>query len=292
MIITDFAPAKINLSLLVTGRQPDGYHLLHSLVAFADFGDAVIVDPAGPAQFHVTGPFAGALSRYQDQNLVLSARDSWAAAMGVSLDWAITLVKNLPVASGIGGGSADAAAMLRILTQYWPETHQLVDIAAIALSLGADVPVCMERQTCWMYGIGEQIMPAPGLFAWPLLLVNPGIPVSTPRVFAHRQGPFSQLDPADMTLPHRMREQMAWLATAQNDLTEAASALVPEIAALLQIMANHQGIFTARMSGSGATCFALGKNHQAIAKLAAELSNRYPDYWIQTGQLIGESLPV
>ncbi|MFC3629108.1 4-(cytidine 5'-diphospho)-2-C-methyl-D-erythritol kinase [Paracoccus angustae] len=236
--VTEAAPAKLNLALHVTGRRADGYHLLDSLVAFAGVGDVVTLEP-GPLSLRIEGPFAAGLSC--DDNLCLRA------ARLAGADAAITLTKNLPVASGIGGGSADAAAVLRGLSRMG---HPL---PARAERLGADVPVCLASNPARMQGAGEILTPLPPLPAIPLVLVNPGVAVPTPRVFAamdRRDNPALPpiprfAGPADLT---------AWLAGTRNDLEPAALTIAPVIGQVLDAL-RATGAAFARMSGSGATCF-------------------------------------
>jgi 4-diphosphocytidyl-2-C-methyl-D-erythritol kinase len=274
------APAKVNLYLRVTGRRADGYHLLDSLAVFAPAADLLCaeLDEAGP-RLELRGPFAPALACDPD-NLVLRAARLLAETAGVAPPRArLVLDKRLPVASGIGGGSADAAAALRLLARLW-------DVAMppdLAPRLGADVPVCLAApRPARMGGIGERLGPAPHLPPFGLLLANPGVAVSTPSVFrarAVRADGFSE--PAALPLAWPSAAAMAAdLAPLGNDLEAPAIALCPAIADALAWLRARPGCLLARMSGSGATCFGLfadGGEAEAGAKGAP------PGWWADGG---------
>jgi 4-diphosphocytidyl-2-C-methyl-D-erythritol kinase len=270
------APAKVNLYLRVIGRRADGYHLLDSLAVFSAIGDQLSVQPADKLSLTLAGPFGAALNAEPD-NLVLKAARALAAQAGIQANAHLTLDKHLPVASGIGGGSADAAAALRLLCRFWNLTPPPDALMEIAASLGADVPVCLAGNPARMGGIGELLEPAPHLPPYGLLLVNPGIAVSTVAVFRARTGCFST--PAK--LPDRWInavDMAAGLANLGNDLQAAASALCPEIAQVLSAIAATQGCRLAQMSGSGATCFGLFDD-TATAQMA-ENSLARPAWWV------------
>ena len=278
----EFAPAKVNLALHVCGRRADGYHLLDSLVVFADMGDVVRAEPAEALTLDVTGPFGAALAGEAD-NLVLRAARALAAAAGVAAQARITLEKHLPVASGIGGGSADAAAALRVLARLWNVPAANADLA---LRLGADVPVCLAGKAARMGGIGEVLAPAPVLPTCGLLLVNPGVAVATPAVFKARTGAFSP--PLD--LPGAWADAAAMaadLARLGNDLEAPAVALAPAIGAVLAALRALPGVLLARMSGSGATCFALFASAGEAATAAARVARA--GWWCWGGALRTEA---
>ena len=195
-LLERLAPAKVNLTLQVLGRREDGYHLLESLVVFADYGDRLTFAGAGSLSLSLSGPFAGALGGEEhEKNLVLRAARGLAASCGCRGEAAITLEKNLPLGAGLGGGSADAAAALHGLCELWdlrPDPKTLYDLA---LALGADVPACLNGKPCLMGGIGETLEAAPALPPFAFLLVNPGVALSTPAVFAARRGSFSEPAP-------------------------------------------------------------------------------------------------
>jgi len=264
--LIEVAPAKVNLFLHVIGRRADSYHLLDSLVVFADVGDELQMEPADCLSLGVEGPFAGGLTRGAD-NLVLRAARGLAEAAGIAPRGRLTLRKNLPVASGIGGGSADAAAALRLLCRAWRIAADPGLLARLAERLGADVPVCLAGRASRMGGVGERLEPAPALPACGIALVNPGVAVATADVFRARRGAWS----APAELPARWPDAAAMaadLARQRNNLEPAAVALQPAIADVLASLAATPGCLLARMSGSGATCFGLYASTQAAARAA------------------------
>jgi 4-diphosphocytidyl-2-C-methyl-D-erythritol kinase len=263
------APAKLNLTLHVVGRRADGYHLLDGLVAFADIGDVVEARPADRLSLEVTGPFAGAI---EGENLVLKA----ARLLGEGRGAALRLEKHLPVASGIGGGSSDAAAALLALARLWDVPVS----ASLAARLGADVPVCLGRIPAWLGGVGERLDPAPALPEAGLVLVNPLVPLPTPAVFEARRGAFSS--PSRFSeAPSDPARLAALVAERRNDLTAAAIGLVPAIGDILAALADA---LVARMSGSGATCFGLYENVAAARAAAARVAR--PGWWVAAGRLV------
>jgi len=274
MITKIFAPAKINLALHVTGQRSDGYHLLDSLVAFVDLGDQIIAAPAVQSSLTVTGPFAEGVPA-DGTNLVLKA----AALAGRPM--ALTLDKHLPPASGIGGGSADAAATLRAAARLGIQPVT----ADQALSLGADVPVCLRSKPVRMSGIGEGLTPVvmPALH---LVLVNPRVEVSTPKVFARLERKDNM--PMPDKLP-RWPDTLAfvdWLSTQRNDLERPAVKLVPEIAAALAALALAPKAQMVRMSGSGATCFALFADRLSADAAAAQMAASNPWWWVKSASTL------
>jgi 4-diphosphocytidyl-2-C-methyl-D-erythritol kinase len=278
------APAKLNLYLHVLGRRADGYHVLDSLVAFADIGDEVAAAPARSLSLDIAGPFAPGLAA-DASNLVWRAATALAQRLGRAPDAALTLAKNLPVASGIGGGSSDAAATLRALLALWRAELAPEALHEIAAALGADVPVCLARRTAWLGGIGEEVSPAPLLPPVGLVLANPGIALPTAEVFRRRAGAFSQA--ARFTqAPRDAADLAALLAQRRNDLTAAACAHVPEIGDVLARLAASDGALLARMSGSGATCFALYATRDRAAAAAARIKADRPRWWVAAGKLL------
>jgi len=272
--ITDTAHAKVNLTLHVTGQRDDGYHLLDSLVMFTSLGDEISVTPADELNLTINGPFADELSA-DDDNLVLRAARSFGHSAGAI----ITLTKTLPVASGIGGGSADAAATLRALSQLWG--LPLPD-AATQLALGADVPVCMSPELTRMAGVGEDIArlgPAPML---DILLINPGVAVSTPTVFSGLARKTNPAMPDTMPDPFDTDDWVAWLARQRNDLAAPARATSPVINTVLSELTASEGCQLARMSGSGATCFAIFEDAETRDATAAKIRKVHPDWWVAT----------
>lgn len=262
------------------GRRADGYHLLDSLAVFAEVGDVLRAAPADDLTLQIAGPFAAALAAEPD-NLVLRAARRLAEAAGVAPRARLVLEKCLPVASGIGGGSADAAAALRLLARLWqvppPDT-------ALALPLGADVPVCLAGTAARMAGVGEVLTPAPRLPQCGLVLVNPGVAVATPAVFRARNGAFSP--PLDLPAGWPDAAAMAAdLARLSNDLEAPALALEPAIGAVLAVLRALPGVLLARMSGSGATCFALCDTTDAARATAARVAR--PGWWTWGGAMMG-----
>ena len=280
--LTEAAPAKVNLYLHLTGRRDDGYHLLDSLVAFAEIGDVLRAEPAETLSLRVAGPFAGGVSAESD-NLVLRAARALATEAGVSHGADIVLEKHLPVASGIGGGSADAAAALRLLCRLWGLSPDRAVLARLAGGLGADVPACLFGRTCRMGGIGERLEPVPPLPQCGIVLVNPGIAVATADVFRTRRGAWS----SRATLPAGWANSVAMahdLGPLHNDLEPAAVTLRPVIADVLAALAALPGCLLARMSGSGATCFGLFADRATAGRAVSEM--RQTAWWCWSGSLL------
>lgn len=274
-----FAPAKVNLTLHVTGQRPDGYHLLDSLVAFASIGDRIEAHPADELTLALTGPFASDLHAETD-NLVLRAARLLAPDRGA----AITLKKCLPVASGIGGGSADAAATLRALAALWD--LPLPELGLVS-ALGSDVPVCLEGKPCRMSGVGDQLASIPALPPMDILLVNPRVPVSTPEMFralSHKSNP-----PMASALPNWPTPDAfaQWLGQQRNDLQPPAIASEPVVAEVLSAL-RSVGCLYAGMSGSGATCFGLFPPDRRSVRSAMESQALagHRNWWMAEGQIL------
>ena len=277
--ITRAARAKVNLYLHVTGRRADGYHTLDSLVVFTELADSVTVCPAVGLSLAVDGPFAADLGAARD-NLVWRAAGALAEAAGVPADAEIRLTKRLPVAAGLGGGSADAAAALLAMRQLWGGDG--ADVAALAADLGADVPACLAGVAAFIGGIGEDVTPAPALPAAGLVLVNPGVPLATPRVFAARSGDYSGPE-RFAEPPETAADLAALLGQRRNDLTVAAVGLCPPIGGVLAALEAAPGCRLARMSGSGATCFGLFDDLDAARHGAAAVAR--PGWWVAPTRL-------
>jgi 4-diphosphocytidyl-2-C-methyl-D-erythritol kinase len=288
------APAKINLFLHVGDRRADGYHDLFSLVVFASIGDIIRAVPAPETRLRVSGPHAAGLDA-GPSNLVLKAEAAlrqWAQARGhvvghVDFD----LEKNLPVASGIGGGSSDAAAALHLLAALWGLSVPPDELVRIGRSLGADVPVCLRADATIMSGDGEHLAPAPELPDFAMVLVNPRVAVPTPTVFADlkvRTGAHA------LALPQRfasVRELMVFLDRTANDLASPAKRIAPAIMRVEQALVATPDCLLARMSGSGATCFGIYPDAAAAGRAAAALRARHPDWWIAEAALWPPSKP-
>ena len=285
--VAEAARAKINLFLHVLGRRADGYHTLESLAAFADIGDSLEAQSAESPALALDGPEAGALasSLADGSNLVLRAAERFAAVFPGAHSARFRLVKALPVASGLGGGSADAAAALRALARLndvSPDDPRLMTVAA---ALGADVPVCLRGEAGWMGGVGEELQPLDALPPLPAVLVNPRVPVETRRVFEAlglergQAGPSAPLG----TRPSGFADReilLGFLAARRNDLESVARGIAPEIGDGLNLLDAAPGCRLARMTGSGATCFGLfetaGQAHDASRIIAAER----PEWWV------------
>jgi 4-diphosphocytidyl-2-C-methyl-D-erythritol kinase len=286
--VSQTAAAKVNLALHVTRRREDGYHDLESLIVFADLGDDLAAEPAAEDSLVITGPFSQALGT-GPTNLVLRAtasfRERWPELAPPGL--AMHLTKNLPVAAGIGGGSADAAAALRIMAELATEPVPVAELADLAAGLGADVPACLLSRPLVARGVGEILAPLPDFPALHIVLVNPLIPVVTAEVFrrlrAHDNYPLPAL-PSPLTRPAQLG---LWLAETRNDLQPPAVKLVSEIGLLIEELAETPGCMLARMSGSGATVFGLfgaeGQAHEA----ASTVRKLHPDYWVGAAPLLG-----
>ncbi|WP_404339837.1 4-(cytidine 5'-diphospho)-2-C-methyl-D-erythritol kinase [Sphingomonas sp. MMS12-HWE2-04] len=273
-MMIEIAHAKLNLALHVRARRPDGYHELETLFAFVDHGDVVDVTPAEAPGLTITGPFGAALSGEGD-NLVTRAAARFAEAFGGGAH-AILLDKRLPVASGIGGGSADAAATLRALARLHGVARDDPRLFAIADALGSDVPACLLERTALGRGRGEQLAPVAGIAGTPVLLVNPGVGVSTAAVFERwdgvDRGGIGTGNVLDVALEGR------------NDLEPPARTLAPEIDDVLDALAAQPGVTLARMSGSGATCFALFDSEASCDAAAARVAR--PGWWVQPTRLL------
>ncbi len=296
--IVEAAAAKINLYLHITGKRDDGYHELDSLVAFAEIGDTVTVQPGlarialrgvdlppvGP-RLAISGPFGPALmGESPADNLVIRAAHALAARLGREADAMILLHKILPVASGIGGGSADAAATLRALARLWGQDADPAPLYAVAAGLGADVPVCVAGRSCFFGGVGEILDEAPALPEIHAVLVNPGVPVPTPAVFKARTGGFSA--PARFaTAPADATALAALLRERANDLTAPALTVAPVIANVLTALERSGGALLARLSGSGATCFGLYATATQAEAAAVDIAMAEPRWWVKPTRL-------
>jgi 4-diphosphocytidyl-2-C-methyl-D-erythritol kinase len=285
--LAELAPAKVNLTLRVLGRRADGYHELESLVAFARVGDRLDFAPGEALALDVRGPFAAAAGRLAD-NLVLTAARSLAGLVdGLGLG-RFVLVKELPVAAGLGGGSADAAAALRLLARANRLAPDDPRLTAAARATGADVPVCLDPRARVMGGIGEVLSAPLALPPLPAVLVNPGVPLATKDVFAaFATGARASAAAVDVT-PARFKSIDSTLdafAGGTNDLEPAAIALCPAVAAVRAALAVTPGCRLARMSGSGATCFGLYPSEAAAEVAARALADAHRDWWVRATTL-------
>jgi 4-diphosphocytidyl-2-C-methyl-D-erythritol kinase len=278
-----FAAAKINLFLHIGARRTDGYHELESLAVFADVGDELSFEPADELSLAIDGPFGSELSAEKD-NLVLRAARALAEYARRPAAAKIHLTKNLPIASGIGGGSADAAATLRGLVQLWDLHIEDRALDSIALSLGADVPVCLQSTPAWMEGIGDRVTPVSDLPEFSLVLVNPRVAVATARIFGalkDRTGVGQTRKPENIGDCTALAE---YLQTTRNDLEAPAREEAPVIDDVLNALSQN-GATLSRMSGSGATCFGLFANKSDADKAAASISKTHPGWWIRSANI-------
>ncbi|HUD90942.1 4-(cytidine 5'-diphospho)-2-C-methyl-D-erythritol kinase [Sphingobium sp.] len=273
--LVETAYAKVNVALHVRARRDDGYHALESLFVFAENGDRLEghATDDGAIDLLIDGPFCAGLDAGAD-NLVVRAARALQAYLGDQRGAAIRLTKNLPVASGIGGGSADAAATLRLLARLWDVRIELEELAGLALDLGSDVPACIASVTQLVSGRGEHLArhEVDGLEGLPMLLVNPGVGVSTGSVFAgwDRQDR-GGLDAGSIDM---------LIKEGRNDLERAAIGVAPVIAQVLATMEGADGLLLARMSGSGATCFALFEDKAMMAQSAVAIRAAHADWWV------------
>lgn len=281
-MLTETARAKVNLYLHVVGRRADDYHLLDSLAVFPGAADTLSAAPADELTLEVRGAGSAVLGAGPD-NLVLRAARALGLAAGAAAGARLVLDKRLPVASGIGGGSADAAAALRLLARLWDVRLADDHLLTVARGLGADVPVCLGSRPARMQGIGEYLWPAPALPPCGMALLNPGVPVATPDVFRARHGAFSESPSLPDAWPD-VTGMATSLSHLRNDLEEPAISVCPAIAAVLDWLRAQPGCLLARMSGSGATCFGLFANADAAAAVAAQAP---APWWAWGGAMTG-----
>jgi 4-diphosphocytidyl-2-C-methyl-D-erythritol kinase len=287
VVLTELAPAKINLGLHVVGLRYDGFHLLESIVTFADLGDQLRFSLSETDEFTVSGRFASELSTDAAGNLVVKARDLFRQQLVANgfpaPPVSIHLRKDLPISAGIGGGSADAAATLRGLFRLWNAEIPEAALLALGLSLGADVPMCLTGAAVLAEGIGERLEPLPTMPSLCLVLANPLISVSTPEIFK------LLADKENAALPPPPTDASGWLhylKTLRNDLEPPARALIPEIAELSAMIA-AEGAELVRMSGSGATCFGVFPSKTEAEAAAQALASQKPDWYFQAVETAG-----
>ncbi len=294
MMIEVFAPAKINLTLHVTGQRHDGYHFLDSLVVFAPFGDVLTLEPSTDLTLDVAGPERRGVPT-DSRNLVLRAARILSESQGAR----IHLEKNMPVASGLGGGSADAAAIVRGLRALWalepldktrPEDKQ--PLLQKLVDLGADIPMCLGSQACRVGGVGEKLDALGPLPPIPAVVANPRVAVSTPNIFRALKQKSNPLMPRVIPQFRTVTELARWLSEQRNDLQSVAVAQEPTIAKVLQVIRKCEGALLSRMSGSGASCFGLFSDQGLAQAAAARIRKEQPDWWIATGLLGSQSSRV
>lgn len=278
MVLKRVAPAKINLSLHITGKRLNGYHELSSLVVFTEFGDLIELKPAAHLTFNVQGPFAKDLAHLEQNSMIIAAQKA-AKLFQKELNVEITLTKNLPISSGIGGGTSDAATLLKMLLDFWQIKTLPENWTQFLLSLGADMPVCFFQKPCLMSGIGEYIDPFDVPFDIPILLINPLKSISTIEAFKIRKGIFS----AHCLLP-QINNAISFVVSLKpmhNDLTHSAEIMCKEVQTILEALQSDAECDLARMSGSGATCFGLYRNEGFVKKAAEKFKLIFPNFWVQ-----------
>lgn len=278
-----FAPAKVNLFLHVGARRANGYHELQSLMAFADVGDELAIEPGAGLSLTVEGPFIDALAS-EKNNIVLKAALALAERAGVTPNAKITLTKSLPVASGLGGGSSDAAAALRGLCKLWRVTVTEADLQEIAVTLGADVPVCLKGRPCWVEGIGEKLSVVPIFPTLYVVLINPGVAVSTAQAY----GAVQEKTGTATQHPSAFRDAAAlidFLRTTNNDLQKPAVKLAPVIDEVLAALHAEPSTLLARMSGSGATCLGIFASKDDARSIAEKMVAAHSDWWVKSARI-------
>ncbi len=286
------APAKLNLFLHVGDKRPDGYHALQSLVAFADIADGLELAPASDLTLSVSGPFAAQVPR-GSANLVLKAARALSERFSSApLGASIALEKNLPVAAGLGGGSADAAAVLRALNLLWSLDRSEDELVELARSLGSDVPACVLSRPCWMEGRGERVSATPPLPPLETILVNPGVLLPTESVFAALN---ARTGTSAMEPPGRIEtvwDLVAYLEDAGNDLETPATLLQPAIDQVLEALHHEPACVFAQMSGSGATCFGLFHGREFALGAAERIALDHPEWWVRATRIAAPDIGV
>jgi 4-diphosphocytidyl-2-C-methyl-D-erythritol kinase len=284
--VYEAARAKVNLTLRIKGKRPDGYHELESLVVFADVCDELVFTPASEDSLSLEGPFADLVD---GGNLVLKAKRAVASWLGAAISGDFRLKKNIPVAAGLGGGSSDAAAAIRALLKVYDSAGNAKTFIKQSAAIGADVPVCLQNSAAWMRGLGERVTPAPGLTPLPALLVNPRIKLLTAAVFKILNAKPLQVEEAGPppSFPgwRNPREAAVWLSEGRNDLEAPAIALEPAVKNVLDALRRLDGCMLSRLSGSGPTCFGTFLSQDAAAEAAREMRRGYPNWWAQATTL-------
>lgn len=285
-----FAPAKVNLYLHITGRRDDGYHTIDSLAAFADIGDQVHIEPANDFSFNIVGPNAGAFTAQErdaspdSSNLVVKAVWALSRAAQKIPNLRLTLTKTLPLASGLGGGSSDAAATLWALKEWWGLPGNFAPLHSILASLGSDVPACWHCQPVHMTGTGDDLTPAPAMPEIPIVLAHPGKICRTKDVYAGFGSKFSNIYGMPESFD-TLDQLVTFLELCRNDLLPSAVKAVPEIQAVTGILQMQTGCRLARMSGSGATCFGLFTNEEESIHAVEKILRAHPAWWVRAGFL-------
>jgi 4-diphosphocytidyl-2-C-methyl-D-erythritol kinase len=284
---SEMAYAKINLALHIVGRLPNGYHQLDSVAAFIDRGDCLSATPTadGVLRLSIDGPFGEELAAAD--NLVIRAAQRLRNYAQTPLGADMRLDKQIPVGAGLGGGSTDAAATLRLLNRLWNLRYSPAVLAEMAVELGADIPACVFSHAARMEGIGDELTPLPHVPALPLVIAYPHAPCWTPQVYAAMAGkPFSGRLSDIPTMGAGQEEWLQWLARSHNDLQGAACELNPQISPMLEALGQMQGALLARMSGSGSACFALFADAGQAERAAATMQNAHPQWWVRASRIM------
>ncbi|MDP1632132.1 MAG: 4-(cytidine 5'-diphospho)-2-C-methyl-D-erythritol kinase [Caulobacter sp.] len=288
MALSAFAPAKVNLFLHVGAATPDGYHPLSSLMVFADVGDTVSISGAEAPEFEITGPFSAGLEAGPDNLVVQAARALFEHVKGPQPPFRLLLDKQLPIAAGLGGGSADAGATLRLLRSALELAVQDEMLTLIAARLGADGPVCLWGKAAMTSGRGDRLAPPPGLPALNAVLVNPRVASSTAAVYRafDETGVLGDAEAPYLPAAFESAEELAaYMSLCRNDLEAPAVGLAPAIGEVLETLRGEPEVLLARMSGSGATCFALCAGDIEAEGLAERLESMRPDWWVRRCRL-------
>ncbi len=275
------APAKINLYLHITGKRTDGLHELESLIVFAETCDVISFRPSKTLSLEISGPQANQLKEQDSKNIILKAVESMSSLIDSNVDVGVEihLQKFLPIAAGIGGGSADAAATLRALKILWNVSLSDNQLMNLAYSLGSDVPVCILGTSAYLAGVGEKVTPVESIPKIPLLLVNPKIPLPTSLVFNSWKGSNSTLNPI-VSFSGSVSKLVAELRDRRNDLEDPARSLVPQIDEVICEIQSQRGCELARMSGSGATCFGIFLKQEDLTIAASRIKMSHPNWWV------------
>lgn len=274
------ARAKINLSLLVTGRKSDGYHTLDSIIFFVSFCDRLSFRIDKKLSLEISGPFGDPLENGRN-NLVIQAAEAFTKECKLNTGVAISLEKNIPVSAGLGGGSANAAVTLLALNELYKTGLTFASLAEIGLSIGADVPVCLFGETARVQGIGEKIQPFVFPHKFGVVLINPGVPVSTARVFSRFDSGFSEFMSADTLSELSAMQNFGAFKALKNDLEPPAKQLCPEISRVLAALRSEDDCIVSGLSGSGPTCFGLFRTAEEAERVAKRIRQQNPKWWLQ-----------
>lgn len=284
------APAKINLFLHITNKLDNGYHLIESVMVFVDYGDELSITESQEFSFSVNGAYGKDIPS-DDNNIAIKALDLLIKKAGKEerplLN--ITLKKNLPVGAGIGGGSSDAAALMKIVNKECNLGFSIQELQEIGLNIGADIPVCLSCEPSFVSGIGEKILPLSNFPKKEILLVNPNLPLLTKDIFQMSVKQFSSSIEEKLISLHKsksMSEILNFLKEQKNDLQNSATSLVPEIVEIILLLESQKNCLFSRMSGTGATCFGVFEDKESCQNAMKNIQNLFPNWWVQSGSII------